>query len=154
MVHSANLSHEEQYLQVVNKESASPSNNSLIYDGGTPVVENILFSKVSPLFYKTRVHLSLVLSDEFKKNFGLIRGLIEFHRLKHFSFEYHFGQATIETDIETSHLGELQSFLTAVSIWLKREIHFKNSLKVILEFENRYKLAKTEVYALIHTAVH
>ncbi len=154
MVHSASRSHEAQYLPFINKESASASNSSLINGGGAPVVENILFSKVSPLFYKTRVHLSLALSDEFKKNFGLIRGLIEFHRLKHFSFEYHFVQRTIETDIETSQLSELQSFLSDVSIWLTREIHFKNSLKVILDFENRYKLAKAEVYALIHTAVH
>lgn len=151
MAHAASLSHEEQYLQLVNKESASPGNNSSMNDGDAPVIENILFGKVSPLFYKTRVHLSLALSDEFKKNFGLIKGLIEFHRSKHFSFEYHFGSGTVETDIETSQLGELRSFLTDVSTWLKREIHFKNSLKVILEFENRYKLAKADVYALMHT---
>ena len=149
MVHAASLSHEEQYLQVINKESGSPSDNSLINVGGTPVVENILFSKVSPLFYKTRVHLSLALSEEFKKNFVMIKGLLEFHRSRHFSFEYNFGQKTIETDIEVSQLEDLRAFLHDVSIWLTQEIKFKETLKTILDFENQYKVARSLVYGLL-----
>ena len=149
MAHSSSLSHEEQYLQVVNKESASHSDNSLVNVGGIPVVENILFSKVSPLFYKTRVHLSLVLSEELKRNFVMIKGLLEFHRSRHFSFEYNFSQKTIETDIEVSQLKDLRAFLHDVSIWLTQEIKFKETLKTILDFENQYKVTRSLVYALL-----
>ena len=149
MVQSANLSHEEQYLQVINRESGSPSDDALSNGGAAQVVENILFSKVSPLFYKTRVHLSLALSEEFKKNFVMIKGLIEFHRSRKLSFQYDFGQKVIETDIEVSQLEELRAFLHDVSIWLAMEIKFKETLKTILDFENQYKVARSLVYALL-----
>ena len=90
MAQSASLPNEEQYLQVVNKGSENLSNHSLINVADSSVIENILFSKTSPLFYKTRVHFSFSLSEEFKKNFVMIKGLIEFHRSRNFSFEYNF----------------------------------------------------------------
>src|SRR5688572_1035468 len=135
MAQSASRSNEEQYLQVVKRESENLSKHSVINVADPSVIENILFRKVSPLFYKTRVHLSFSLSEEFKRNFVLIKGLIEFHRSRHFSFEYNFAQKAIEADIEISQFGELQAFLHDVSIWLKREIKFKHTLKIILEFE-------------------
>jgi len=95
------------------------------------------------------MHFSFSLSEEFKKNFVLIKGLIEFLRSKNFSFEYNFAQKAIETDIEVSQLEDLRAFLHDVSIWLRQEIKFKETLKVILDFENRYKVAKAEVYALL-----
>jgi hypothetical protein len=149
MAQSASLSNAEQYLQVVNKGSENLSNHSLINVADSSVIENILFSKASPLFYKTRAHFSFSLAEEFKKNFVMIRGLIEFHRARHFSFEYNFAQKTIETDIEVSHLEDLRAFLHDVSIWLRQEIKFKETLKVIIDFENRYKVAQSEVYALL-----
>ena len=149
MAQSASLSNAEQYLQVVNIGSENFSNHSSIRVAESTVIENILFSKVSPLFYKSRVHFSFSLSEEFKKNFVLIKGLIEFHRSKNFSFEYNFEQKAIETDIEVSQLEDLQAFLNDVSVWLRQEIKFKETLKIILDFENRYKVAKAEVYALL-----
>lgn len=149
MAQSASLPNAEQYLQVVNKVSENPTNHSLSSVADSSVIENVLFSKVSPLFYKTRMHFSFSLSEEFKKNFVLIKGLIEFHRSRNFSFEYNFAQKTIETDIEVIQIEALRAFLLDVSIWLKQEIKFKETLKIILDFENRYKLAKAEVYALL-----
>ena len=149
MVQSASLPSEEQYFQVVNKASENLSNHSMISAADSSVIENVLFNKVSPLFYKTRMHFSFSLSEEFKKNFVLIKGLIEFHRSKNFSFEYNFAQKAIETDIEVSQLEDLRAFLHDVSIWLRQEIKFKETLKVILDFENRYKVSKAEVYALL-----
>ena len=150
MAQSASLSNAEQYLQVVNTGSENLSNHSLISVADSTVIENVLFSKVSPLFYKTRVHFSFSLSGEFKKNFVLIKGLIEFHRSRNFSFEYNFAQKAIETDIEIRQLEDLRAFLHDVSIWLRQEIKFKETLKIIIDFENRYKVAKAEVYALLN----
>jgi hypothetical protein len=149
MAQSASLSNAEHYLQVVNKGSENPSDHSLPSVAGSSVIENILFSKASPLFYKTKVHFSFSLSEEFRKNFVMIKGLIEFHRSKNFSFEYNFAQKAIETDIEVSQVEDLRAFLHDVSIWLRQEIKFKETLKIILDFENRYKVAKAEVYALL-----
>jgi hypothetical protein len=153
MAQSASLPNADQYLQVVNEGLKSHSNHSLINVDDSSFIENILFTKASPLFYKTRVHFSFSLSDEFKKNFVMIKGLIEFHRSRNFSFEYNSGQKVIETDIEVSQLEDLRAFLNDVSIWLKQEIKFKETLKVILDFEHRYKIAKSEVYALLKNSL-
>jgi len=149
MARSASLPNEEQYLQVVNKGSENLSNHSLINVTDSSVIENILFDKVSPLYYKSRVYFSFSLSDKFKKNFVMIKGLLEFHRSRQFSFEYNFSQKTIDTDIEVSQLGDLRAFLHDVSIWLTQEIKFKETLKTILDFENQYKVARSLVYALL-----
>ena len=149
MAQPESLSNAEQFLQIVNTGSENHSNHSLPSVADSSFIENILFTKASPLFYKTRVHFSFSLSDEFKKNFVMIKGLIEFHRSRNFSFEYNSGQKVIETDIEVSQLEDLRAFLNDVSIWLKQEIKFKETLKVILDFEHRYKVAKSEVYALL-----
>ena len=79
----------------------------------------------------------------------MIKGLLEFHRSRHFSFEYNFAQKTIEADIEVSQLEDLRAFLHDVSIWLTQEIKFKETLKIILDFENQYKVARSLVYALL-----
>jgi hypothetical protein len=148
MASSASRSSEAQYFQVVQSESPASQSPGTVADAS--VIENILFGRVLPLFYKSRVRVAFSLSEEFKMNFGLIKGLIEFHRSRHFLFKYNFLQRTIATDIEASKLPELKTFLQDVSVWLTREIQFKKNLKTILEFENRYKLAQAEVYALIH----
>jgi hypothetical protein len=145
---AANNLTEDQYLQIVNEASTHAGNLSRGNEVELPAIQNVLFKKVSPLYYKTRVRLSFSLTDEFKSHFALVRGLIEFYRSKSFSFEYNAVQKGIETDIEASQLRNLQVFFESILSWLKKELKFKETLKVILEFENRYKLEQEEVYAL------
>ena len=145
MAHSATASSEEQYLQINYHEVKETAEQSVIINS-LPSIENPLFDQASPLYYKSRVRLSFTLSDEFKKHFVLVKGLIEFHRSAHFSFEYQPAYKIIETDIEVSQLDELQQFLDNVLGWTNQEISFKRALKLVLEFENRYKIAKAEVY--------
>ena len=145
MAHSATASSEEQYLQINYQEVKETAQQSVIINS-FPSIENALFDQVSPLYYKTRVRLSFTLSEEFKKHFVLVKGLIEFHRSALFSFEYQQAYKIIETDIEVSQLDELQQFLDIILKWTNQEISFKRALKLVLEFENRYKIAKAEVY--------
>ena len=149
MVQTANILTEEQYLQIVSRASVRSGNSSS--DNTTvdqPAIKSDLFNNVSPLYYKSKVRLSFSLSEEFKKHFVLIKGLIEFYRSKNFSFEYNVAQKGIETDVEVSELQNLQTFFDTVLNWLHEELKFKKTLKVILEFEHRYKLEQTEVYSL------
>ncbi|HEX6224696.1 MAG TPA: hypothetical protein VFZ52_09810 [Chryseolinea sp.] len=97
--------------------------------------------------------MSLSVSDDFKGNFVLIKGLIEFHRSKDLRFEYNFSQRLVEIDLEIDQLKSLQLFLQWISASFLREIDFKKNLKTVLEFENRYKIARAEVYALIQKPV-
>ena len=145
MVHAATaLSTEGQYLQIANQ---GESNIVSVDDSEHTAIQNRLFGKVSPLYYKARVRLSFSLSEEFKKHFVLIKGLIEFNRSKDFSFEYNLAQRTFETDVDTGQLNDLQVFFENILTWLTQELRFKSALKVVLEFENRYKKAQAEAYA-------
>lgn len=148
MAHSAKASSDAQYLQIEYQEVKDTATQSLIVNA-LPPIENPLFDQISPLYYKTRVRLSLSLSEEFKKHFVLVKGLIEFHRSKHFSFEYQPSYKIIEIDIEIEQLEELQQFFGNVLTWTNQEISFKRALKLVLDFENRYKIAKAEAYAAL-----
>ena len=151
MAASASHSTEDHYLRLVSKGLEGPF-DSLPFNQKT-VFENVLFDRVLPLFYETRVHLSLSVSDDFKGNFVLIKGLIEFHRSKDLHFEYKFSQRLVQIDVEADQLQSLQLFLQWISASFLREIDFKKNLKAVLEFENRYKIARAEVYALIQKPV-
>lgn len=113
------------------------------------IFENILFSGVTPLYYNSRVRLSFSVADEFATKYAMIKGLIEFHRSKHFSFQYNVKQKTVEVDSDESHLPELQLFLNDVLLWLQQEIQFKNTLKAVLHFEKEYKLKSAAMYSLL-----
>jgi len=145
MVHAATaLSTEEQYLQIANQGES----NIVSVDGSEhTAIQNHLFAKVSPLYYNARVRLSFSLSEEFKQHFVLIKGLIEFNRSKDFSFEYNRAQRTFETDVDAGQLNDLQVFFENILTWLNQELTFKSALKVVIEFENRYKKAQAEAYA-------
>ena len=147
-----NILIESQYLQIANEEIqiiADGFAQVLDNESSSPAIENILFDKVTALYYKKRVRLSFSLSEEFKKHFVMIRGLIEFHRSKSFSFHYDGKQKAFETDVDETQLKHLQSFFNKVSSWLKEEIRFKKALKIVLEFEHRYKIEKASVYTLL-----
>jgi hypothetical protein len=146
MAHSAAAPSNEQYLQIEYQQARNTGEQSVIFNA-LPSIESPLFDQVSPLYYKTRVRLSFSLSEEFKKHFVLVKGLIEFHRSTSFAFEYSPVYKIIETDIEVSGLGALQQFLDNVLTWTNQEISFKRALKLVLDFENRYKIAKAEAYA-------
>mgnify|MGYP003575347766 CR=1 FL=1 len=113
------------------------------------IFENILFSGVMPLYYNSRVRLSFSIADEFTAKYAMIKGLIEFHRSKHFSFQYNVKQNTIEIDSDERQLPELQLFLNNVSLWLQQEIQFRNTLKAVLHFESEYKLKRAAMYSLL-----
>jgi len=149
MVHTAaNILSEQQYLQIADEAYGHAYNLSKDKSAAVPLIQNVLFKKVSPLYYKTRVRLSFALTEEFKRHFALIKGLLEFYRLKNFSFEYNSAQKEIETDVEASQLHSLQLFFDSILNLLKKELTFKETLKTVLEFEKRYKLEQAEVYSL------
>ena len=73
MVHTAaNILTEDQYLQIVSEASVRSGNSSNDNNVKAPVIQNVLFDNVSPLYYKSKVRLSFSLSEEFKKHFVLI----------------------------------------------------------------------------------
>lgn len=148
---AANISTETQYLSIAseNQNVASDLTGSSEVKFKSSIIENTVFEQVAPFFYKKRVRVSLTVSSDYRAHLVMLRGLIEFNRPKHLSFDYQFQHSTIETDIDIRELTDLQSFLKKISAWLNQEIQFKQALKTVLAFENRYKLEKAGVYAAL-----
>jgi hypothetical protein len=148
---AVNISAETQYLSIASENQNAASDltglSEIKFKGS--IIENTVFEQVAPFFYKKRVRLSLTVSGDYRTHLVMLRGLIEFNRAKHFVFDYQFQHGTIETDIDISQLADLQLFLKRTSAWLYQEIEFKQALKTVLAFENRYKLEKAGVYSAL-----
>jgi hypothetical protein len=93
-----------------------------------------------------RIHLSFVVAPEYKTSFGLLKGLIDFHRSPNFSFTFDRSQHRVDVTVadEDQHL--LTSFLQSVHTRLTDELSFKANLKKILQFESDYKRKKDFLY--------
>lgn len=152
MLQTAQIIREEQFLNIVaNAQGNAPDN--IAENSEDDVSHNALFRKVTHFYYNTRIRLSFSVSETYKSQYVLIRGMIEFHRPKHFVFSYNKEQRLIEIDINVNELGELELFLSKVLVWLKKENQFRFALKIALEFETRYKLENERVYELMKNTI-
>ena len=148
MLQTAQIIREDQYLNIVENEQDNVVEKSEEGVSYYPI-NNALFKKVTHFYYNTRIRLSFSVSDTYRSQYVMARGMIEFHRPKNFVFSYNKKQGLIEVDINVSELEELQLFLSTVLVWLRHENQFRLSLKIVLEFENRYKLERDSVYELM-----
>jgi hypothetical protein len=81
------------------------------------IIHNNLFGRVNPFLYKDRLRLTFFISEHYKSKFVLIKGIIEFHRAKSFSFRYDKSESVIESDISVEKPSELKTFLYSVQDW-------------------------------------
>jgi hypothetical protein len=142
-----------QYLQLADSENENISPDFSIItekDDRFSSLEKTVFKQVSPFYYRTRARLAFAIADEFRAHFVMIKGLIEFNRSKHFYFQYDAKQRIVETDLDVTQLDALQVFLNRVTTLLKQEIQFKHALKLVLDFEHRYKAEMEGVYTLLN----
>lgn len=104
------------------------------------------FSSVSHLKYADRLKITFEISNDHRKDFVLIKGLLEFHRLPDFSIAYNKEAATLEITASSSRQSELLSFLRKISGWIKQELSFKRQLKEMISFEREYRQKLAKVY--------
>jgi hypothetical protein len=152
MTQTAERLKDEQYLKLATAEVGDVEKENINADVKF-VIDTPLFKKSAPFYYRNRLRVSLTISEEFRNSYIMVRGLIEFHRPKDFSFTYQLMKRTIEADIEVVHLETLKVFLGKVLLWTKQEKQFKHALKLALEFETRYKLERDSVYAVMNNTV-
>ena len=98
------------------------------------------------LRYNDRIRLNFSIVPQYHTFFGLLKGLIDFHRSPSFSFAYNKSEHTVEVDVAAIDHSSLDSFLNTVFIYLKKEIEFKARLKTIIQFERDYREKMDLVY--------
>jgi len=109
------------------------------------LIDNKLFSKVSMFQYNQRARLLFSISEQV--SFSLVKGLIEFNRLKNFSFRYDANARIVETDVAVDRYPELNDFFERIHTLANEELQFKRILKKVLHFEEQYKQRGATVYA-------
>ena len=148
--------HEEQLLTFSGRKSKifSHVSESPQPESGSILGANELFGKVSPFYYNDRIRLSLRIADDYKGNFILIRGLIEFHRSRNFVFTYDREQRSVIADINADQLDQLKIFLSRILDWVRQEKQFRHALKIARQFESRYRLEQESVYQILKGTVN
>lgn len=140
--HTLHISNEQSSL-VVGKNHTNPLVDARIfYNEQGFYVPSALF------YYEDRVRITLTLRAPYETHYVLVKGLLEFHRLKDFLFTFNRNERTIDVGIHKKDIKKLHEFLFQVSLWLDKEIQFKSVLKDILKFERVYKEKMKEVYSL------
>jgi len=151
MLSIAQINDQNQYLILTEAGVVSLKNS----EGATQITvdpelfENWLFHTISLFFSDGRVHLTLSVSDKFKQDFILIRGLVEFHRPKHLLFSYDAKHRSVGIDITLNQFGQLRTFLSQVFEWVVKEKQFRYALKLAIEMENRYRLERDSIYGIL-----
>jgi hypothetical protein len=95
---------------------------------------------------RDNAHFSFHVSETFAPHFTLVKGLIEFNRPKDLLFTYDRVDKRIEIKIIRQQLESLAQFLHSVNEWLTQELRFKTQLKVVLDFEDRYRKERDLIY--------
>ena len=155
MSHSAQLHTEQQHLTLRDNNNVSitgPAYEHLDQLTARKMIENTLFDKASTFSYHNRLRLSFSVREEYKSDFVLIRGLIEFHRTRNLKFTFDKNSRSIQTDIPGSEADQLHSFLQQISEWFKKEKQFKLALKIVVDFERRYGAERDSVYQIMKNA--
>src|SRR5688572_20334261 len=98
MTHAAALSprqslHIASEISLATQKIVDNSNQKIGFESTS------FYSQASAFTYNERVRVSFSIKVEQVKQFGLIRGLIEFYRPKYFKFVFDPGAKSFETDL-------------------------------------------------------
>lgn len=150
MLPSTQIQGEQQYLKVSNTRAVISKDH--VSKDLVPAAASrfdSMFTEVSPFYYHDRLRLSLEVRDEYKADFILIRGLIEFQRPRELAFTYDLKRKLVNIDTDATHSDRLQTFLEAVFASLRYERQFRIALKIVLDFEKRYELERESIYGML-----
>lgn len=153
MLQPAHTLIQEQNLRIAHKEIESLPDEPLAKTSAFEPIKSDPFNDVAQFYYNGRTRMSFHIADAYKPNFVLLRGLIEFHRPRWAAFQYDKKQHRIDTDISVDQVDQLTTFLSMVTLTLKKEIQFQYALKRAIEFEKRSKLEGDGIYSVLKSFV-
>lgn len=98
------------------------------------------------IFLTDRVIIKFELSNDYRKHFVLLRGLLEFSRPKGIVISAHSSEKIFELHIGNNQAAAVISYLDIILKSFIKEINFKKSLKSVLRFEQTMKLQQAKLY--------
>lgn len=94
-----------------------------------------------------RYEIKLKLTAEYSNSFVLLRGLLEFSRPKAIRLVANTNERTFQFEISESQRDYFNSYLETIVGWLIKEIKFKETLRVIINFEEKVRKQQAVLYA-------
>lgn len=125
------------------------SNSSFSADEIMPDSPDAIFQLQNALQYTDRISLTYRVKQTYRANFILIKGFLEFHRLRNVALQYDRGNGLIECHLFAEQLPTLRKLITQIESWVKSEIQFKQALKAVIDFEKKYQTEMTTVYGML-----
>lgn len=112
-------------------------------------VDHEYFKEVTRLYFKNHLKLVFKTVEKYHPHFALLKGLLEFSRAKDIVFVYNREAKSFEVSIEEKYLHRLISYLKLINSWMKKEILFKEKLKVVIQFEAQCKAAQAQLFGML-----
>ncbi len=109
--------------------------------------------RAGEIFKADRLIVKFKLSDTYRDQFVLLRGLLSFSRPKEISISANNFQKTFELHLGKDQAEAVTTYLDKILDLLTKEIKFKKSLKAVLRFEQSIKLEQAKLYKALGTSV-
>ncbi len=104
-------------------------------------------------FKNDRLVVRFQLAHGYQNNFGLLRGLFGFTRPKNLEISSIFVDRVFELQLSANETGTITRYLEEILVSIKSEIRFKESLKTVIDFEQRVRKEQAKVYSALKPSV-
>lgn len=136
-------------------EVVAPENGLIDKLNGTGIVNVISLDTIQAgrIFGSDRFIIKFKLADEFATSFTLLRAFFDFNRTRAISISSNSKDQVFEVVIFETQSSNLTAYLEKQFEWLIKEIKFRNSLRIAINFEKSIKREGDRLYADLRTAV-
>ena len=110
-------------------------------------IKTLSVSKADEIFLFDRYNITFTLSDKFANHFVLMRGLLEFSRPGKIKIISNVNDRSFHVDISERDADDLLTHLEITLNALVKEIKFKESLRALINFEEKVKQGQARLFA-------
>lgn len=110
-------------------------------------VRNLSVAKADAIFLFDRYNITFTLSNKFAGHFVLLRGLLEFSRPRTIKISANASDKTFHVELSENEADYFVSYVETILKSLLKEIKFKESLRALINFEQKVKREQVLLYA-------
>ncbi len=107
---------------------------------------------IGKIFKNDRVVIRFQLAQGYQKYFGLLRGLFAFQHQRNVTISSVFADQGFELQLSINEVDAIKSYLEEILGSIEREISFKESLKVVIDFEQQVRKEQAKLYSALKSS--
>lgn len=110
-------------------------------------VKSVSVAKADAIFLFDRYDLTFTLTKKYAGHFVLLRGLLEFSRPRTIKINSNTSDKSFRVEFSEKEADHIVSYIEAMLNSLLKEIKFKDSLRTLINFEQKVKREQALLYA-------